>query len=349
MLRRLLHDNRGNFAVVTALAAVPIFGAVGLGLDFARGTSAHSVLQDRADEAVIAMARQGPLGTDTKLYDHIKGMLATDTKLTDIKVTGRWTSLNEYTVDMSGKLPLTLANVLPSSSGSLDVSVQSVARYRQAQLTYTPPEKTFLDPEAGDYNRVYAYCFNKDKKVDDQGTKFDRDKYGRSQSVAIADNAGTTYKDPMPTCAANETLSFNLYNSRWARTTPSNWDNKNNENYNYFTDTEFNTDVNNVTSEQYNLNGYAILETVLCPSLAACKPKSQGGVIPEGKERTPQHATGVCEPGKYMYYGWEDRPPAKPGEDLAKFWTDRDYDDIRIIIACPKFETVGQDVVRLIK
>ncbi|WP_161992720.1 TadE/TadG family type IV pilus assembly protein [Aureimonas leprariae] len=345
MLRRFLNDKRGNFAVVTGLAAIPLFGAAGLGLDYARGTSARITLQDRADEAVIALARQGPAGTDRTVFDHIKAGLASETGLTGIAVDGRWTGLNEATVEMSGKLPLTLSNVLPLSTRSFSISARSVARYKQAKLIYTPPEKTFLDPEAGDYNRVYAYCFNKDKKISDQvkkNAKSDNDKYGRSQSVAIADNAATTYTNPMPTCAAGETLSFQLFNSRGARGNPSNWDKASNENYSYYTDTEFSADANGVMSEKYNLGGWSILETVLCPSLESCKPKSQGGIIPEGKNRTPEHATGTCSPGKYMYYGWEDRPPGNG-------WTDQDYDDIRIIIACPKLETVGQDVVRLIK
>jgi hypothetical protein len=52
-----------------------------------------------------------------------------------------------------------------------------------------------------------------------------------------------------------------------------------------------------------------------------------------------------------MYYGWEDRPPGLSGtssnwQHIA--WTDKDYDDIRIIIKCPTFETVGERNARLI-
>lgn len=329
MLRRFLRDTRGNFAVVMGFAAIPVFGAVGLGLDYSRATSARSILQDRADEAVIAMARQGPTGLDKTMFDHIRSNLADETKMDNADLNGKWTSLNEYTVEASGDLPLTIAKVLPNSATSWKISVRSVARYRQVQLTYKPPEKTFLDPEAGDYNRVYAYCYNKDLK-DNPLT------HGRTKSVAIADNYGSTYSSPMPICAAGETMSFQLYNSRNARTNKANWDNPLNENYSYFTDTTL------TPAETYDLGGWAILETVLCPSLESCKPTNQGGIIPYGKNRTPQRAAEACSPGKYMYYGWEDRPPGRGSSD-------RDYDDIRIVLSCPTTEAVGQDVVRLIK
>jgi len=65
-------------------------------------------------------------------------------------------------------------------------------------------------------------------------------------------------------------------------------------------------------------------------------------VIPEGKNREPQKAKQSCQPGKFMYYGWEDRPPGLG-------WTDQDYNDIRIIIECPESVATGEFVVRLIK
>jgi hypothetical protein len=43
-----------------------------------------------------------------------------------------------------------------------------------------------------------------------------------------------------------------------------------------------------------------------------------------------------------MYYGWEDRPPGLG-------WTDRDYNDIRVVIECPVSESTGEFLVRLIK
>jgi len=115
--------------------------------------------------------------------------------------------------------------------------------------------------------------------------------------------------------------------------------------FEYYTDTEIKNG-----SYDYDLGDWKVLETVLCDDVKECKPKSKGGIIPEGKNRTPVQAKGVCSPGKYIYYGWEDRPPGMSGPsddwtDIA--WTDRDYDDIRIVIGCPTLETVNDRLVRL--
>jgi hypothetical protein len=97
--------------------------------------------------------------------------------------------------------------------------------------------------------------------------------------------------------------------------------------------------VNN--AESYNL-GYSLVETVLCNNRNQCRPRSQGGIIREGPGRTPQRANLGCSAGKFFYYGWEDRPPEQGGSD-------RDYNDIRIVIECPEMTVVGGEQVTLIE
>jgi hypothetical protein len=153
--------------------------------------------------------------------------------------------------------------------------------------------------------------------------------------TVIADNGGTSYDFTMPRCAAGEVLSYHLLNVRGARTQPRLWDDPLRENYEYYTDTQLVEGV-----EQYDLD-WEILETVLCDSLEDCVPQREGGVIPTGRNRVAQQNTQRCEPGKYMYYGWEDRPPGRG-------WTDRDFDDIRVIVGCPVMEFEGDKRIRLI-
>lgn len=329
MFSAFLGDRRGNFAIIAALAMVPLIGAVGLALDYSRGMDAQTLLQDRADAAALSVAKLGPASIGSALQTQIIQSAAAESGLQDVVVNARWTSLNEYTVTISGNMPLSLSQVLPGTGARMPVSVQTVARYKDAARQYKPPTATLLDPEAGDYNRIFAYCFNKDKKGDTRT-------YGRTSEVAIADNAGTPYKSPMPTCGVGETMSFRLYNVRGSRTVPSRWDDGKTERYDYYTDTELRP------AETYDLGGWAILETVLCPSYEQCKPTNQGGVLPYGKNRTPQRATAACSPGKFMYYGWEDRPPGRGSSD-------RDYDDIRVIIECAAETIVGDKMVRLIR
>lgn len=174
----------------------------------------------------------------------------------------------------------------------------------------------------------------------------------------------------MPQCPSGSFMSFRLENVRFARTQKQYWDSGTVRNtagdrltgrFDYYTDTYF---AAGSTVEQYaGLYGpqpyvqagqkVNILETILCDTEAQCKPTNEGGIIPHRQtNRDPQRATQGCEPGKYMYYGWEDRPPGFSGQkrdwqDIA--WTDRDYDDIRIIIKCPVFVLEGERSARLVR
>ncbi|WP_152048996.1 TadE/TadG family type IV pilus assembly protein, partial [Aureimonas psammosilenae] len=244
MLRDIWKDKTANFAIVTALAAVPLVGAMGLAVDFGRSVNAKSIAQDRADEAMLSVARQGPAGTDRSLFNFIQAAIADDTGLQNVTVTGRWTTVNEFTVDIEGKLPLSLARVLPVGQSDMTVKVSSTGRYKQATQKAKAPQTAQLDPEAGDYNKIDAYCFNKEKRASSTG--------GRSQFVSIADNGGTTYTATMPSCADGETISFNLHNVRNQRGAKQNWLNALFENYDYYTDT---TTDPKTGAEVYNLGG----------------------------------------------------------------------------------------------
>lgn len=331
MLKAFVTDRRGNFAVITALALVPLVGAMGMAMDYSRALSARDLFQAKADAAALSVAKYGPTVSQSAILQNVRDTLQADAGMRNLVVDARWTAINDYTVTISGDLPLSLTQVIPGVGSTLPVKVETVARFKDALRIYKPPNVTQLDPEAGDYNRVYAYCFNKDKKADPVSR-------GRSPEIAIADNGGTSYRDPMPVCQAGEMMSFRLYNVRNSRTTRSNWDRASVEHYDYHTD----TGLDQNQAETYDLGGWAILETVLCPSLQKCKPKNEGGVIPYGKNRTPERAKEACSPGKFMYYGWEDRPPGRGDSD-------RDYDDIRVIIECPVVTIVGDQTVRLIR
>jgi hypothetical protein len=99
------------------------------------------------------------------------------------------------------------------------------------------------------------------------------------------------------------------------------------------------------------------LETVLCEDPQCAQPLN-GGTIPGNNQRhrIPQKAQG-CSPGKYMYFGWEDRPPRNQGGDgsgaphpvgTSDPGGDRDYDDIRLIMSCPSVDK-DEVLVRLLE
>lgn len=329
MSYRFIQSRAGNFGITAALLMVPLVGSIGIAVDFSRSLNARSHIQDKADHAALSVARKGPLVNDQTLHAAIAADLTNNSNLENVQVQGRWTAANEFTVTVTGELPMTFATLIPTVGTTTPVSVTATARYREAQTIYKPPKTAQLDPEAGDYNRVYAYCYNEAEK-DDPKTR------GRSQEVAIADNGGTVYSFTFPSCGQGETLSYRLYNVRNSRTNKSNWDKASAEQYNYYTDTKQTFGK----ADTYSAGAAPMLETVLCPSFEKCETTNKGGVIPYGKNRTPVKATQPCAPGKFMYYGWEDRPPSSG---------DRDYDDIRVIVECPVTTFIGEETVRLVR
>ena len=331
-MKRLVFDNAGNFSLMVALAVVPVFGAAGMAVDFARATAAKSFYQDLADRTALSVARGGTDG-DPANYLHYARTSARKAygyapSTGDVDVRGIWTTTRDYRVTVTGKIRTTILSAIPGFPNEVLVSARATAEVGDPIYEYQQPRVSEVDPGAADYNRLYVYCYDPEQ-AGDRGT------HGRTQMTAIADNAGTKYRYTMPNCAVGEYLSYRLYNVRDARTTPGAWDSSESTTYDFYTDTVVTGD-----RETYHL-GYPMLETALCDTYELCTPQSQGGVIPEGVNRTPHSTDSACAPGKFMYYGWEDRPPGAG-------WSDRDYNDIRVIIQCPTVKFVGNKSVRLV-
>ena len=251
-----------------------------------------------------------------------------------------WPTQVDYRIVVKGRMPVTLLGAVPGFDDLVALGVTATARLGEPRYVYEAPEMSELDNEAGDYNRIYVYCFDPIKAAAKDGN-------GRSQMTPIADNGGTVYTYEMPRCDAGQTLSYRLLNVRLARTQPAKWDDPKALRFDYYTDTVVENGI-----DKHDLGGWSVLETALCNTRKECEQVSRGGIVPEGKNRTPVQAKGTCTPGKYMYYGWEDRPPGRKGPakdwtDIA--WTDRDYDDIRIVIKCPTLEPAAERMVRLVK
>jgi hypothetical protein len=327
-MREFWTDTRGNFAIMSAILAVPVIGAAGIAIDYSRALNVKSFIQAETDQAALSGARLG-MGADTAyLTEYVRA--ATIVRygegnwIAGLQIEGRWETPTDFKVTSRGAVPVTLLSGLPGFPNKVDLNIRAVARASEPRMVYKAPEVTELDPEASDYNRVSVYCFDPVKNE-------------RHHMTAIADNAGSTYTYEMPRCEAGQALSYKLMNVRDARQARGRWDNVTAERHEYYSDTVVTAGV-----EKHDFQGWDIVETVLCNTRQECRPRSKGGIIPEGRERTPQRASQSCQPGKFMYYGFEDRPPGNG-------WTDRDYDDIRIIISCPSIEAVGDRTVRLVK
>lgn len=59
MLRQLITDKSGNFALMTALLALPLIGVGGIAVDYTRALTQKNQIQEAADAAVLAAAASG--------------------------------------------------------------------------------------------------------------------------------------------------------------------------------------------------------------------------------------------------------------------------------------------------
>lgn len=342
-------DRGGNVAVIFGFSVIPVVGLAGGAVDLHQATRDMAGLQAAFDAAAIAGVRQAALGgaaATLAARNHLDANLPARLKTYPVNIAAS-DGGKTVRITANGAMQTTFLGVIGMKTMTVAATSTAVSTTVQT-ITSKKPITAQLDPEAGDYNRMYVYCYDDARRSEPS--------QGRSQMTAIADNAGTVYNFNMPACKPNETFSYRLYNVRNARTQPALWDTaqpgtliannqadwanpwSGNRSYNYYSDTRL---VSGVPTHQF-ANGVPILETVICDTLAQCRNKSQGGIIPTGTNRTPQQATKACSPGKYIYFGWEDRPPGYG-------WTDADYDDIRVVVECPSTTTTSTTVVRLVE
>lgn len=415
----LLRRDDGVVAVIFAVMAIPFIAMAGWAVDYVRLEHVKEYLQAQVDAAALnAYVEEGRTPAEqwalveTATYGEISRQYQ-GSWADEVVLSHHYLSDDADMIEVQAKadVPLAFIHLLPGIPATQQVTVSAVAQFFASKEVREPPDTSLLDPEAGDFNRLWMYCYWPNRPEGDP------DLPRRTRMVPVADNGGSTFtvdfdvppggelgpiyaeksaSNPLgldglvegvwkmtrgggnnereydymwPDCAQGSFLSFRLENVRFSRTKPRYWDSGAAANnggdhitgrFNYYTDTYF---LPGSTTEQYDglygppahTNGEQkvdIVETILCDSITECKPDSDGGIIPDHRPREPQRATGNCAPGKYMYYGWEDRPPGLLGaagnwQDVA--WTDKDYDDIRIIIKCPTFETVGERNSRLVR
>lgn len=360
-MKRFTSDIRGNVAMIFGLAILPVMGFAGAALDYSRATALREELRAFADQTAISVARAGNPGSAPAILataeQDLRGQLREN--LEDIHMEGTWLDGARYELVLAADLRSSLLAGVPGMPKTIAVEVITVAHRTPPTYRVLPPDMSMLDPEAGDYNRIYMYCFDPIKAAEPGADPAEF----RTQFTAIADNSSTTVYDiELPECGAGEHISYKLRNVRGARTNPNAWDDPSREVYFYYTDTvlDSNTRVlkhdvqgyrvhNGHTFQKIDMEGVGLIETVHCRNMEECKVETQGGVIPyPGSHRTPEQATAACEEGQYMYFGWEDRPVYPKGHPRYGQWTDADFDDIRLIVSCPEIIETDR-VVRLVR
>jgi hypothetical protein len=366
-IRRLATDRRGATAMVFATLTPLLLGAGAFAVDMAHYRYVDSRLQSAADSAALAGIRslddEGIATSEAVEFAqrNVPESYGTVTQASDVDIGIYDPATDSFTVASGEDVNAIRVRAVRSAERDnapprilsaflgiepINITATAIAARQRQSVQYEPPERTNLDNEAHDYNEIWAYCF----KYNGDGTPASN----RSQMTLISNNMpanrkvtveskGKITQEPpgddlvWPECAPDESLSFRLRNFRTAKYDPTQWT-KNKDimkegkgMWNHYTDTKI---VNGV--EDFALTNN-ILETVRCDTLAQCVPGQQ---VPKGKNRTPKVETEPCLPGKYMYFGWEDRPPSGS--------SDKDYDDIVIVMKCPKRGILGDGLTRLV-
>ncbi|MEI9965084.1 MAG: TadE/TadG family type IV pilus assembly protein [Caulobacteraceae bacterium] len=131
LLRRFWRHRRANVAVTFAIAILPITLMVGMGVDITNATRLKLSLQDSADAAALALARQGPTITDAQITPLVTNYIqssfnnSTTTPFTVTNATLDRTTITA-TVDATAKVPANFAKLLGVTT--IPVSVHSVAK-----------------------------------------------------------------------------------------------------------------------------------------------------------------------------------------------------------------------------
>lgn len=384
-LKQLHRNDSGAVAFVFAAMMPAVLGGLALAIDVSMYRIAQSRLQAAADSAALAGLQAAAKGGDAsaRAIEIAMGNVPSDygqiLTAGDIQM-GSYDSKagfvagggpNANAVRVVAARSMARGNAVPQlfstffSSERANISVQAIAA-RPVNVFYEPPELTNLDNEAGDYNELYVYCFDSTGTgpVESRRTQMtlmssnmpsNRNVVTESGNI-IPNNPPAPEDLTWPDCKEKgQTLSFRLRNIRHAKSHKGLWADPTmtissrqpgRPEYNHYTDTV-------IADEKETFPGLsrAIVETVRCDNLDQCNTSKAGNIIPKGKNRTPSLSSSACAPGKFMYFGWEDRPQdmaGKKGDWLDPAWTDKDFNDIVVVMRCPRSGQLGDGLARLV-
>ena len=113
-LKALATSREGNFAIMTALLATPVIGAIGMGVDVSRAVLRRSEIQSALDAAVLAAASTNTRDPE-KIDAEAKAILATNLP-SDLSAT---TSVENLVFHNDGRVSLAATSYVPLSIGQI--------------------------------------------------------------------------------------------------------------------------------------------------------------------------------------------------------------------------------------
>ncbi|WP_375408324.1 TadE/TadG family type IV pilus assembly protein [uncultured Methylobacterium sp.] len=354
-VRRIRRAEGGNVIILFALGLPVMLGVAGTAIDYGNATRIRAIEQSISDATTLLVASGDTLDERSKALTMAEAQLRSQlgSQVEVLPIQPPVWSGSDVKLTISTKMKTALVHLLPGMPREMQIDVVTKVNRVAAQYETESPKVVQLTPSAADFNVIYSYCYS--SKASRQN---DADK-GRRGFVAIADNAAigtpqTDYSRNAPTkCEDNEAQSYMLKNVWNGNSDPSKRTNRNEPNYEYFADNTIDQGTGviatRVTGSQVLASNsriavdtvkYQMLETIVCDTLNECKSKQYGGILPNSNTKhSPSIAKNSCSEGKYLYYGWEDRNAG----------ADQDYDDIRLVVSCPKQVKVADKQLRIVE
>jgi Flp pilus assembly protein TadG len=373
-IRNLIRNRRGAAAAVFALTLPVMLAGMAMAIDYASFRVTHTRMQNAADAA--ALAAIGDLALDdaaksAKALAMVNANLPEDfgdvTEASDITL-GTYSKEGVFTPASGAAVNAArvVAERSPARGNAVnrifsmfisneDLVIRTVAiAARPGNVAYEPPEVVSLASDAWDFNELYAYCYN--PQTNTRGPmQLIANNMRSNLGITLASfpphpsNPALSLRQPdvaqWPACTgAGESVSFRLRNFRGANQNRSTlWTTQVHE---HFTDTLLYSGVEKSAKFDATNPNNILVERLLCDTREACEPGNPassmalietGKTVANGRLRMEGRP---CAPGKFMFYGWEDRPPTGS--------SDRDYNDITIRLRCPSAGALGGGKPRLV-
>ena len=149
-LRQFIRNRRGNIAVTTALAALPLSMMLGMGVDIGNATRVRMALQDATDEAAISLARQSSSIADNAIASTANSYVMNSYKATSaITVTSATIDRSSITatLDTKANVPTFFSQIVGVSS--IPVTAHAVAKGMLLEISLVLDTSGSMSESAG--------------------------------------------------------------------------------------------------------------------------------------------------------------------------------------------------------
>src|SRR6185503_271553 len=111
-------DSRGNVAITFALALIPVFGAVGVAVDYSRANAARTAMQAALDATALMVSKEALNITAAQVQNKAKKYFNAEFKRPEVK-----SLVTTFTMQNNGPGDFT---IIAEATGTLDTTIAAV-------------------------------------------------------------------------------------------------------------------------------------------------------------------------------------------------------------------------------